>query len=160
MSTGIDNAHKVKKRRLPKIQNSEKTPEIQTIPSNHSCRHLFRRQPRFNLGPLRLSSHSNLIPRSIESHMHLVERILLTLLKLLLTSLNTLVPPQPGILFFDLRHPTRLERRIGSLVPSLRVAIDLGSILVGQRQCVQRIINTRGAQIAGPTTRRSIVVQL
>ena len=92
--------------------------------------------------------------------MHLVERILLTLLKLLLTSLNTLVPPQPGILLFDLRHPTRLERRVGSLVPSLRVAIDLGSILVGQRQCVQRIINTRGAQIAGPTTRRSIVVQL
>ena len=34
MSTGIDNAHKVKKRRLPKNQNSEKTPEIQKFQSN------------------------------------------------------------------------------------------------------------------------------
>lgn len=92
--------------------------------------------------------------------MHLVEWVLITLLKLLLASLNTLVPPQPGVLLLDFRHAARLERRIRSLVPPLRMPVDLGGILVRQRQCVQRIINTGRAEIARLAVRRSTIVQL
>lgn len=114
---------------------------------------LFGSQTSLDLAPLGLSRHSDLIARSIESNMHLVERILLALLKLLLASLDTLIATQTGVLLLDLGHPTSLESRIRRLEPSLGVSVDLGGILVGQRQCVQRIINTRCAEIACSATR-------
>lgn len=102
----------------------------------------------------------DLLPRSIESHVHLVKRILVALVELPPTGLNALVPPQTGVLLFNLGHAPRLERRICSLVPPLWVTVDLGGILVRQRQGVQRVIDTRSTEVAGLAARGSIVIQL
>lgn len=91
--------------------------------------------------------------------MHLVEGILLALIKLLLAELHALIPPQPGILPLNLRQPARLIRRIRSLVPPLRVAVNLRRILAGQRERIQRIIDTRGVERCALAAGR-LVIQL
>lgn len=85
---------------------------------------------------------SNLFPSSVERHVHLVKRILITLLKLLSDDVNPLLSSKSRVLLFDLRHATRLIRSIGSLEPPLRVPVDLGGILVRERQGVQRVVDT------------------
>lgn len=92
--------------------------------------------------------------------MNLVERILFTLVKLLPADINPLLSPQPRVLLFDLGHTTRLERRIRSLEPSFWVAVDLGGILVRQRQSVQRVIDTGCVEVSRLTAWRALVIQL
>ena len=92
--------------------------------------------------------------------MNLVERILFTLVKLLPADINPLLSSQPRVLLFDLGHTTRLERRIRSLEPSFWVAVDLGGILVRQRQSVQRVIDTGCVEVSRLTAWRAFVIQL
>ena len=92
--------------------------------------------------------------------MNLVERILFTLVKLLPADINPLLSPQSRVLLFNLWHPTRLERRIRSLKSSFWVAVDLGGILVRQRQGVQRVIDTGCVETSGLLAWRTFVIQL
>lgn len=117
-------------------------------------------QPGLHLLPLRIPHIRNLLPRRIKRHMRLVKRILIALLKLLLHQLDALLPPQPGMLLLDLRHAARLVRRIRRLVPTLRMAVDLGRVLIRQAQGVQRVINTRGVERGALLRRRRAIVQL
>ena len=86
--------------------------------------------------------------------MNLVERILFTLVKLLPADINPLLSPQSRVLLFNLWHTTSLERRIRSLEPSFWVAVDLGGILVRQRQGVQRVIDTGCVEVSRLTAWR------
>lgn len=92
--------------------------------------------------------------------MNLVERVLFTLVKLLSADINPLLSPQSRVLLFNLWHTTSLERRIRSLEPSFWVAVDLGGILVRQRQSVQRVIDTGCAETSGLPAWRTFIIQL
>lgn len=81
--------------------------------------------------------------------MRLVERILITLVKLLLAEFNALLSSQTRVLLFNLWHASRLKRRIRSLVSSLRVAVNLGVVLVGKGQGIESVIDTRGMEGRG-----------
>src|SRR5699024_3528836 len=104
--------------------------------------------------PLRFSDCLYLLPTRIERRMHLVKRILITLLEFLATDINALLPPQTLMLLLNLRHPSRLERRICSLEPTLRVPVDLGGILRRQRQRIESVVN------AGRIKRRALLTRL
>lgn len=91
---------------------------------------------------------SDLLPRRIKRHMHLVKRILITFVELLPNEINPLLSPKTRVLLLNLRHATRLIRSIGGLESPLRVPVDLGGILVRERQGVQRVVDTGGVQSA------------
>lgn len=78
--------------------------------------------------------------------MHLVKRILITLVELLPNEIDPLLSPKTRVLLLYFRHATRLICSIGSFEPPLRVPVDLGGILVRERQGVQRVVNTGGVE--------------
>lgn len=88
----------------------------------------------------------NLLPRRIKRHMRLVKRIIITLVELLPNEIDPLLSPKTGVLLLNLRHATRFIRSIRSLEPPLRVPVDLGGILVRERQGVQRVVDTGGVE--------------
>lgn len=113
--------------------------------------------PRPNLVLLFL----DLIFTSIKPHVpHLIERILRTLLKLLSRQLYPLVLPQPGVLVFYLWQPPLLKRLVRRLEPPLRMTLAFHLVQVrSQRQCIERVIDTRGVD-GGRSSRGSVRVEL
>lgn len=92
--------------------------------------------------------------------MHLVERVLGALVELLLAYLDALLPAQARVLLLDLGQTASLVRRVGGLVPSLRVSVDLGRVgACREGERVERVFDTRGVQRRGLLAAR-ITVQL